>query len=420
MVNNFLIHLHALFSQPYIQLLTAGLGLLICFFLLELRTLKWKRKCHSLTLVNATLEERLFLEQQHAQEKHELLEKTSRDVQLQFKDLAQQIFEEKSRTFSRQNFEKLDIVLRPFADQISSFRERVDTIFTEETKERASLKQEILLLRELNQQINEEAANLSRAISGNRKLQGTWGELVLEKLLEQSGLRKHHEYEAQTGHRDQENKLFKPDIIIHLPGEKDIVIDSKVSLSAWSRYVATEDEKQRTQEMANHLKALRNHLKILDSKDYSSLKGLRSLDFVLMFVPIDSAFMTAIQQDEKLINEMYSRRVIIVTPTTLLATLRIIEHIWQLERQNRNALEIAHRASLLYDKFRGFLEDMEKLGKQLNSCQDSYDNAMNKMSRGRGNLVSQASIFPELGVKIKKEIAKGLTDRSPNGSSTPN
>ncbi|NNK97374.1 MAG: DNA recombination protein RmuC [Desulfobacterales bacterium] len=420
MVNNLIIRLHALFSQPYIQLLIAGLGLLICFFLLELRTLKWKRKCHSLTLVNATLEERLFLEQQHAQEKQELLEKTSRDVQLQFKDLAQQIFEEKSRTFSRQNFEKLDIVLRPFADQISSFRERVDTIFTEETKERASLKQEILLLRELNQQINQEAANLSRAISGNRKLQGTWGELVLEKLLEQSGLRKNHEYEAQAGHRDQDNKLFKPDIIIHLPGEKDIVIDSKVSLSAWSRYVATEDEKQRAQEMADHLKALRNHLKTLDSKDYSSLKGLRSLDFVLMFVPIDSAFMTAIQQDDNLINEMYSRRVIIVTPTTLLATLRIIEHIWQLERQNRNALEIAHRASLLYDKFRGFLEDMEKLGKQLNSCQDSYDSAMNKMSRGRGNLVSQASIFPELGVKIKKELAKGLTDRTTNESSTPN
>ena len=172
--------------------------------------------------------------------------------------------------------------------------------------------------------------------------------------------------------------------------------------------------------MADHLKALRNHLKTLDSKDYSSLKGLRSLDFVLMFVPIDSAFMTAIQQDEKLINEMYSRRVIIVTPTTLLATLRIIEHIWQLERQNRNALEIAHRASLLYDKFRGFLEDMEKLGKQLNSCQDSYDSAMNKMSRGRGNLVSQASIFPELGVKIKKELTKGLTDKASNESSTPN
>ena len=420
MADNPIIYLQALLSQHYIQLLIACLGFLICFFLLELRTIKWKRKCHALTIVNATLEEKLILELQHAQEKQELLEKTSREAQLQFKDLAQQIFEEKSRTFSRQNTEKLDIILRPFAEQVSSFRERVDTIFIEETKERASLKQEILRLRELNQQINEEAANLTRAISGNRKLQGTWGEIVLEKLLEQSGLRKNHEYEAQTGHRDQENKLFKPDIIIHLPGEKDIIIDSKVSLSAWSRYVATEDENQRTHEMTDHLKALRNHLKTLESKDYSSLKGLRSLDFVLMFVPIDSAFMTAIQQDEKLINEMYSRRVIIVTPTTLLATLRIIEHIWQLERQNRNALEIAHRASLLYDKFRGFLEDMDKLGKQLNSCQDSYDSAMNKLCRGRGNLVSQASIFPELGVKIKKEITKDLADAAPNQSSAPN
>ncbi len=231
---------------------------------------------------------------------------------------------------------------------------------------------------------------------------------MLEKLLEQSGLRKGHEYDAQKGMRDSSNHLYKPDIIIHLPDGKDIVIDSKVSLSAWSRYVSAGTAEQASQAMKEHLLALKNHIKTLSTKDYSSLKGLQSLDFVLMFLPIDAAFITATQQEESLIAEMYSRKIIIVTPTTLLATLRIIEHIWQLERQNRNAVEIANRASLLYDKLRGFIEDMDKLGTQLDTTRDTYDRAMNKLSRGRGNLVSQASCFPELGIQVKKEIAREL------------
>ncbi len=367
-----------------------------------------KRKYQALLLAHSLLEERLSLEQQYRLEKQALLETTSTELKLQFRDLAHKIFDEKSRTFSFQNSEKLDSLLRPFKEQIDSFRERVDTIFVEETKERTSLKQEILHLRTLNQQINEEARNLTRAIAGNRQTQGAWGELVLEKLLEQSGLRKGYEYDAQKGLRDGENHLYKPDVIIHLPDGKDIVVDSKVSLSAWSRFVSAEKPERATEAMKEHLMALKNHIKSLSIKDYSSLKGLQSLDFVLMFVPIDAAFMAAAQAEESLIPEMYSHKIIIVTPTTLLATLRIIEHIWQLERQSRNAVEIADRASLLYDKLRGFLEDMDKLGTQLDTTRDSYDRAMIKLSRGRGNLVSQASCFPELGIQVKKEISKEL------------
>ena len=411
MVEDLLSYLKA---QTLEQLLPSGLAVvfgLICI-ILGLQAARWRRKYHSLSLANVLLEERLSLEQQYRLERETLLENTSAELKLQFRDLAQRIFDEKSRTFSSQNSEKLDILLRPFREQIDSFRDRVDTIFVEETKDRTSLKQEILHLRSLNQQINKEARNLTQAIAGNRQTQGAWGELVLERLLEQSGLRKGFEYDAQKGLRDSDNHLFKPDIIIHLPDGKDIVIDSKVSLSAWSRYVSSEEPKEAAQAMKEHLLALKNHIKTLSTKDYSALKGLQSLDFVLMFVPIDAAFITAAQAEETLISEMYSQKIIIVTPTTLLATLRIIEHIWQLERQNSNAVEIANRASLLYDKLRGFLEDMDKLGKQLDTSRDSYDRAMNKLSRGRGNLVAQASHFPELGIQVKKEIARELLQQA--------
>ncbi len=411
MVEELLSHLKTLSPEqllPSILAVLLGIGCVI----LGLLAARWKRKYHQLILANSLLQERLNVEQQYRLEKEMLLETTSAELKLQFRDLAQKIFDEKSRTFSSQNSEKLDILLRPFREQINSFRDRVDTIFVEETKERASLKQELLQLRDLNRQINEEARNLSQAIAGNRQTQGAWGELVLEKILEQSGLRNGHEFETQKGMRDRDNRLFKPDVIIHLPEEKDIVIDSKVSLSAWSRHVSAGEPEEAAQAMKEHLLALKNHIKTLSSKDYSSLKGLRSLDFVLMFVPIDAAFISAAQRDETLIPEMYSHKIIIVTPTTLLATLRIIEHIWQLERQNRNAVEIANRASLLYDKLRGFLEDMDKLGKQLDISRDSYDRAMNKLSRGRGNLLSQARHFPELGVQVKKEIAKELLPES--------
>ena len=405
MLNQIFQHFAAL-SQSSVFLLGCGSGAFICFFLLELRTRRWRRKCNSLVIANSRLEERLQLELEHGREKSELLKHTREELQYQFKALAHEIFEDRSRNLTAQNNEKLDTMLQPFREQIHSFRNRIDTIFLEETKDRSSLKTEILQLRELNQQINREAKNLTEAITGNNKLLGTWGEMVLERLLEQSGLRKGHEYNTQVGLRDDNNRLLKPDVIIHLPEQREIVIDSKVSLSAWSRYINSDDEAVRQQAMTEHLQSIKNHLSDLRKKDYGSLKNINSLEFVLMFIPVDAAFITAMQYEDKLMSDMYSHRIIIVTPTTLLATLKTVEHIWQLEKQNRNALEIAGKAGLLYDKFCGFLEDMEKLGRQLETCRESYDRALNKLSRGRGNLISQTSAFPSLGVQTKKEIPK--------------
>ena len=401
-------------SPPYDQLqplLWASLGALVCFVVMAWIGGRRKKRYQNLLIRYTALQEKGVQEEQYQNEKIALLENAGSLMRHEFKNLAQEIFDEKTRILTRQNSEKLDVLLKPYQEQLSAFRQRLETIFLEETRDHSSLKQELLNLRELNQRINEEAVNLTRAISGDNKQQGTWGEIVLERLLEQSGLRNGHEYETQTGLRDGDNRLFKPDVVIHLPDEKDIVVDSKVSLTGWSRFVGAENEEQRSQAMAEHVRSLRTHLRSLSSKDYSSLKGLRSLDFVLMFIPIDGAFSAAVQSEEKLIDEMYSQKVIIVTPTTLLATLRMIEYFWQNEHQSRNAVEIAERASSLYDKLRGFLTDMEKLGLQLDNCKDTYDKAINKLSQGRGNLISQAAKFPELGIKVKEKINQNLVDR---------
>lgn len=401
-------------SPPYDQLqpfLWASLGALVCFVVMAWIGGRRKKRYQNLLIRYTALQEKGVQEEQYQNEKIALLENAGSLMRHEFKNLAQEIFDEKTRILTRQNSEKIDVLLKPYQEQLSAFRQRLETIFLEETRDHSSLKQELLNLRELNHRINEEAVNLTRAISGDNKQQGTWGEIVLERLLEQSGLRNGHEYETQTGLRDGDNRLFKPDVVIHLPDEKDIVVDSKVSLTGWSRFVGAENEEQRSQAMAEHVRSLRTHLRSLSNKDYSSLNGLRSLDFVLMFIPIDGAFSAAVQSEEKLIDEMYSQKVIIVTPTTLLATLRMIEYFWQNEHQSRNAVEIAERASSLYDKLRGFLTDMEKLGLQLDNCKDTYDKAINKLSQGRGNLISQAAKFPELGIKVKEKINQNLVDR---------
>lgn len=413
---NFADPLGAYLAQPLADQLTplfwVGFGVLICFFLMLLVVNKWKKRYHDLLAEHIRFTDRVELETRFRNENDELLAETSEEMRFQFKNLAQQIFDEKAHVLSRQHSEKIDVLLKPYHEQLTAFRNRIETIFLEETRDHSSLKQELLNLRELNDKINEEALRLSRAISGDSRQQGDWGEMVLERLLEQSGLREGHEYKTQSGFRDEDNRLYRPDVIIHLPDDKDVIIDSKVSLTGWSNFVNAEDDAARSQAMAEHLKSIRTHLKTLSQKDYSSLKGLRSLDFVLMFIPIEGAFAAAIEEDTKLMAEMYSRKVIIVTPTTLLATLRMIEYFWQHQRQSRNAVEIAERAGSLYNKLRGFVADMEKLGLQLDHCRDSYDKAINKLTRGRGNLISQAARFPELGVKVKEELSDQMVEKT--------
>lgn len=349
-------------------------------------------------------------ERKHAAEKLQLLEDAREELRLQFADLAQQIFDEKSARFSELNREKLDAILQPFNVQLTSLKQEINEVYRNDSRERLSLKHEIVQLRDLNQQVNQEAINLTKALKSDTKIQGNWGELVLERVLERSGLRRGVEYETQGGFRDHSNRLLKPDVLIHLPEGKDIIIDSKVSLVSWEKYINSDDESHRAQHLTGLIKAIRDHIATLSKKNYPELSGIHSLDFVLMFMPIEAAFATAFQQDDNLFGEALTQNIIIVTPTTLLATLRTVENIWQFEHQSKNSMEIARRAGNMYDKFRGFVEEMEKIGKQLATCHSTYDGALLKLTRGRGNLVAQAEQLKDLGVQVKKEIPKSITD----------
>jgi DNA recombination protein RmuC len=352
------------------------------------------------------------LEEQKKQNVERLKEfdQVKKRMTVEFENLANKILEDKSKRFTEQNKNNLDELLKPMHTQLGDFRKRVDKIHYEDSQARSTLRGHIEQLNTLNQQMNKEAKNLTRALKGDNKAQGNWGEMILEKVLEQSGLRKGKEYEIQRAFRDSENSLLKPDVIVHLPEGKDIVIDSKVSLIHYNEYINSEDAAEQKKALDAHIDSVRNHINNLASKDYSSLKGLRSLDFILLFMPIDAAFMAAFQADEKLFNIAFEKKIVVVTPTTLLATLRTIENIWRYERQNENSRQIADKAGTIYDKLRGFLEDFEKIGKQLDTVHGTYEDALNKLTRGRGNLIRQAESFVDLGVKVKKEMPKSITD----------
>lgn len=351
-------------------------------------------------------------ERRAAQEKLELLERNRDALKQEFENLANRIFEQKNERFSEQTRSNLDTLLNPFRDQLQDFRKRVEDVYTTETKDRQALRSEIKSLQELNRQITEEAANLTRALKGDKKIQGNWGELILERVLERSGLRKGIEYETQGSYRDEHGNLLRPDVIVHLPDSRNLVVDSKVSLVAYQQWISEDEDEPRAAALKAHCEAVRNHIRGLSEKDYSQLNGLHSPDFVLLFMPIEPAFVAAFQEDENLFAEAFERKIIVVTPTTLLATLRTIENIWRYERQSQNARRIADRASSVYDKLRVFVESMEKLGTQLQTVQGTFDGAMNTLTRGRGNLVSQATRFVDLGVRVKKELPKSILDQA--------
>ncbi len=385
------------------------------------RTLLRKEQERNIALQNRITEQQVRLaelktmlqnERNNGAEKLAVLEDAEKKLSLQFQSLANRIFEEKSTRFGQENKERVSSLLQPLQDQLYVFQKRIDDIQVNDVRERTSLKSEIQHLRELNQQINKEAINLTRALRGDKKRQGNWGELVLERVLEKSGLRKGEEYTVQRGFRNRENQLLKPDVIVHLPDHKDIIIDSKVSLSAWERYISAEQDEEKKHHLKEHIGNIRKHVSDLSGKNYTEITGLRSLDFVLLFIPIDSSFAVAAELDEDLFTDAYEQRVIIVTPTTLLATLKTVENLWRYEHQNRNAREIADRAGAIYNKLSGFLEDMEKVGKQLATCGTTYESAMNKLSRGKGNIISQAGRLTELGVKAKKKIPRSISDLS--------
>ncbi len=343
-------------------------------------------------------------------EKEALFTETSDALKQEFQLLANRIFEQQGDSFAKRNQAQLEGVLSPFREQITDFKKRVEEVYHTESKDRASLLTEVRNLQRASEKINDEAESLSKALKGDKKLQGNWGELVLERVLEDSGLRKDHEYQLQASLRTETGDAKRPDVIIHLPDDKDVVVDAKVSLVAYERALAAEDETVREQSVRQHVLDLRAQVKRLAEQDYDRLQGLRSLDFVLLFVPIESAFTLAMEQDQALFTEAFNQRIVIVSPTTLMMTLRIIHNVWRYEKQSRNAQEIANRAGALYDKLRGVMEEMTRLGSSLKGADAAYEKAMRRLATGRGNLVRHVEQLRELGASPKKPFAKELLD----------
>ena len=356
------------------------------------------------------LETTLSEQQQQAEEKLTLLKEAKESLHDGFKNLANEIFESKQKEFKAQSKEQLSGVLDPLHERIKSFEKRVEQTYSDEAKERFSLVKEVKNLQELNSRIAQDAVNLTNALKGENKTQGVWGEMVLEKVLENSGLVKGREYEIQVSLKQEDGKRYQPDAIVRLPEGKDVVVDSKVSLTAYERYCSAEDNIERVAALKAHTQSIRSHIKELAAKDYQNLEGIRTLDYVLLFVPIESAFSVATQEDTALYSDALSRHIAIVTPSTLLATLRTIQNMWRVEQQNKNAEEIADRAGKLYDKFVSFVADLELIGSRLESTQGAYQDAYNKLASGRGNLVKRAEDMKALGAKVSKSLPRNLVE----------
>ena len=339
-----------------------------------------------------------------AHERQTILEQSEQRLTTQFENLANRIFEHSGKKIEQQNKQSLNFLLSPLKEQLESFKKQVQDSFGEEAKERHTLTYEIRNLQQLNQQMTKEASNLTNALKGNNKIQGNWGEFILSQILDNSGLRLGYEYDTQVNLTNENNQRLQPDVIVHLPQGGDVVIDSKVTLVAYERYFNNDEEIVKTKALSDHLTSVRNHLKQLSQKDYHKLIGINSLDYILMFIPVEPAFLCAIDSDPSLINDALKNNIMIVSPTTLLVALRTIHNLWRYEHQNRNAELIADKASKLYDKVRGFVEDMENLGSTLDKAQQTYQNSLNKLSKGRGNIIGQIERFRELGVEVKKPI----------------
>ncbi|WP_413721642.1 DNA recombination protein RmuC [Sodalis sp. RH24] len=347
-----------------------------------------------------------------AEEKQRLLVNSEQRLAAQFENLANRIFEQSGRKVDELNRQSLDLLLIPLREQLDGFRRQVQDSFGQEARERHTLTHEIRSLQQLNAEMAREAVNLTRALKGDNKTQGNWGEVVLSRVLEASGLREGYEYQTQVNIQVDAVHRMQPDVIVRLPQGKDVVIDAKMSLVAYERFFNSDDDLERQAALLEHINSLRGHMRLLGRKDYQQLPGLRSLDYVLMFIPVEPAFMLAIDKQPELIGEALKQNIMLVSPTTLLVALRTINNLWRYEHQSRNAQHIAERAARLYDKMRLFVDDMTAVGQSLDKAQAVYRQAMNKLAQGRGNLISQAEGFRALGVEIKRPINPVLAEES--------
>ncbi|MFQ2191416.1 DNA recombination protein RmuC [Aeromonas jandaei] len=347
-----------------------------------------------------------------AAEKLQLQQEAEQRLSQQFENLANRIFEQNSGNFRELNQNSLDLLLTPLKEQLEGFRRQVGETHAQETAQRHSLKFELERLAELNARMTEEAAALTRALKGDSKQQGNWGEVVLARILSECGLREGHEYHTQVNIEVEKGKRYQPDVIVRLPQEKDIIIDAKVSLTAYERWYNADDELEKAVALKEHVASVRNHIRELGRKDYQQLPGVRTLDYVLMFVAVEPAFLTAMEADPSLVRYGLDNNILLVSPTNLMVALRTIENLWRYERQNQNARQIAERAGRLYEKLRLFVEEMQQMGGSLHKAQESYDKAMGRLVNGRGNLIAQVERFRELGVEVTKSLPEPLVERA--------
>ena len=398
------------------------IGLLVYVFILRSHQ---KQTAVSLfeqtTLLNALREERdqavlhatrleaeLDSERKQVQNRIESLNEAKEALTNQFKNLANEILEDKSRKFTEQNAQQLDILLKPLQTKLTEFKEQVSNSYDQESRERFALKNEIERLANLNLKMSDEARSLTNALKGDSKIQGNWGELVLESILESSGLRKGEEYLVQDSHTQADGERLQPDVIVKLPEGRHLVIDSKVSITAYARHTEAGDDAIAKQELLAHIQSIRQHIQGLSAKNYSGIADLSTVDFVLMFIPIEPAFLSALKAAPNLYQEALTKNIVLVCPSTLMATLRTVAHLWRQDQQNKNAMEIARQCANLYDKFVGFVEDLEQIGKRLDQAQSSYHDAFNKLKSGKGNLIKAAEKVKELGVKPSKALTSNL------------
>jgi len=354
------------------------------------------------------LEAELDSERKQVQHRIDSLNEAKEALTNQFKNLANEILEDKTKKFTEQNAQQLDILLKPLQTKLTEFKDQVSNSYEKESRERFALKHEIERLANLNLKMSDEARLLTNALKGDSKIQGNWGELVLESILESSGLRKGEEYLVQDSHMQGDGSRLQPDVIIKLPEGRHLVIDSKVSITAYARHTEAATTDEADKELLAHIQSIRQHIHGLSGKNYAGIADIASVDFVLMFIPIEPAFLSALKSAPNLYQEALSKNIVLVCPSTLMATLRTVAHLWRQDQQNKNAMEIARQCANLYDKFVGFVEDLEQIGKRLDQAQSSYHDAFNKLKSGKGNLIKAAEKVKELGVKPNKMIASNL------------